>query len=110
MFDPATGGIDYYVATFQAIRELGWQLGRHAVMPQGEAEEYIRREIDIRIDPHDSEENRQTLVEVFMEAYDDGVSARSEWQRMEREADADVAAGRVARFNDVDGLIADLES
>lgn len=32
------------------------------------------------------------------------------WQRMEREADADIAAGRVARFDDVDGFIADLES
>jgi hypothetical protein len=32
------------------------------------------------------------------------------WQRMEREADADVAAGRVERFDDVEDFIADLDS
>lgn len=31
------------------------------------------------------------------------------WQRMEREADADVAAGRVRRYGDVDELLAALE-
>jgi hypothetical protein len=31
------------------------------------------------------------------------------WQRMEREADEDVAAGRVRRYNDVDDLLAALE-
>lgn len=32
------------------------------------------------------------------------------WQRMEREADEDVASGRVARFDDVEGFIADLDA
>ena len=31
------------------------------------------------------------------------------WQRMERDADEDVAAGRVRRYNDVDDLLAALE-
>jgi AbrB family looped-hinge helix DNA binding protein len=31
------------------------------------------------------------------------------WQRMEREADADVAAGRVARFDTAEDLFADLD-
>ncbi|HEX5505806.1 MAG TPA: AbrB/MazE/SpoVT family DNA-binding domain-containing protein [Thermomicrobiales bacterium] len=31
------------------------------------------------------------------------------WQRMEREADADIAAGRVATFDDVEAFLADLE-
>jgi len=31
------------------------------------------------------------------------------WQRMEREADADVAAGRVERFDSVDEFLADLD-
>lgn len=32
------------------------------------------------------------------------------WQAMEREADADVAAGRTARFDDVDSFLDDLDS
>jgi antitoxin MazE len=32
------------------------------------------------------------------------------WQRMEQEADADVAAGRVAQFDSVEEFIADLDS
>ncbi len=32
-----------------------------------------------------------------------------EWQRMEREAEDDIAAGRVERFADVDDLLADLD-
>ena len=32
-----------------------------------------------------------------------------EWQRMEAEADADIAAGRVSRFDDIDSFLADLE-
>lgn len=32
------------------------------------------------------------------------------WQRMEREADADVAAGRVARFDTADDFLADLDA
>jgi antitoxin MazE len=32
------------------------------------------------------------------------------WQRMEREADADVAAGALASFDDVEALIADLDA
>jgi antitoxin MazE len=32
------------------------------------------------------------------------------WQQMEREADEDVAAGRVARFDDVEDLLADLDT
>jgi hypothetical protein len=32
------------------------------------------------------------------------------WQAMEREADADIAAGRVAGFNDVDEFLADLDA
>jgi hypothetical protein len=31
------------------------------------------------------------------------------WQQAEREADEDIRAGRVARFDSVDDLIADLE-
>jgi antitoxin MazE len=31
------------------------------------------------------------------------------WQKMEREADADVAAGRVARFGSVDDFLAELD-
>ena len=31
------------------------------------------------------------------------------WQRMEREADADFAAGRFAQFDDLEGFIADLD-
>jgi hypothetical protein len=31
------------------------------------------------------------------------------WQRMEREADADVAAGRVARFDSADDFVAELD-
>lgn len=31
------------------------------------------------------------------------------WQRMEREADEDVLAGRVARFDEVDDFLADLD-
>lgn len=33
-----------------------------------------------------------------------------EWQKGEREADADIKAGRTKKFNNVDELIADLES
>jgi hypothetical protein len=33
-----------------------------------------------------------------------------QWQRWERQADADIAAGRVKRFDNVEDLIADLES
>ncbi|HET8568186.1 MAG TPA: AbrB/MazE/SpoVT family DNA-binding domain-containing protein [Candidatus Limnocylindria bacterium] len=33
-----------------------------------------------------------------------------EWQKMEREADADIKAGRVKRFRDVEDLIADLDA
>ena len=33
-----------------------------------------------------------------------------EWQEGEREADADIAAGRVKHFNSVDELIADLNA
>lgn len=32
------------------------------------------------------------------------------WQRMEREADDDIANGRVAEFDDVDDLLADLDA
>lgn len=32
-----------------------------------------------------------------------------EWQAMEREADDDVAAGRVKRFNDVESLLTELD-
>jgi hypothetical protein len=32
------------------------------------------------------------------------------WQRMEREADADIAAGRVARFDSPEELVADLDA
>ena len=32
------------------------------------------------------------------------------WQRMEREADADIAAGRVKRFGTVEDFIADLDA
>jgi antitoxin MazE len=32
------------------------------------------------------------------------------WQQMERAADQDVAAGRVARFDDVDDFLADLDA
>lgn len=32
------------------------------------------------------------------------------WQQMEREADADLAAGRVRRYEDVDAFIEDLEN
>jgi len=32
------------------------------------------------------------------------------WQRMEREADADIAAGRVRRFDDVESFLADLDA
>ena len=32
------------------------------------------------------------------------------WQAGERQADADIAAGRVAAFDDVDDLIADLDA
>ena len=32
------------------------------------------------------------------------------WQGMEREADADVAAGRLARSEDVDALLAELDA
>jgi hypothetical protein len=32
------------------------------------------------------------------------------WQRMECEADVDIAAGRVAEFDDVEGFLADLET
>ncbi len=31
------------------------------------------------------------------------------WQRMEREADADIAAGRVATFDDAESFLADLD-
>lgn len=31
------------------------------------------------------------------------------WQRMEREADADIAAGRLRTFDDVESFLADLE-
>ncbi len=31
------------------------------------------------------------------------------WQRMEREADADIAAGRVARFDSTDEFLAELD-
>lgn len=31
------------------------------------------------------------------------------WQRMEREADADIAAGRVKRFDDAETFLADLD-
>lgn len=31
------------------------------------------------------------------------------WQAMEREAEDDIAAGRVERFDSIDGLIADLD-
>jgi len=33
----------------------------------------------------------------------------AQWQQMEREADADIAAGRLRRYDDVEGLLADLE-
>lgn len=33
-----------------------------------------------------------------------------EWQKAEREADADIKAGRVKRFRDVEELIADLDA
>lgn len=33
-----------------------------------------------------------------------------EWQKAEQEADDDIAAGRVKAFNNIDDLIADLES
>lgn len=32
------------------------------------------------------------------------------WQEMEREADADVAAGRIARYDTADDLLADLDA
>lgn len=32
------------------------------------------------------------------------------WQQMEREADADIAAGRVAAFEDVEDFLADLDA
>jgi hypothetical protein len=32
------------------------------------------------------------------------------WQRMEREADADVAAGRIERFDDAESFLAELDS
>lgn len=32
------------------------------------------------------------------------------WQAMEREADADIGAGRVARFDNVDDFLADLDA
>ena len=32
------------------------------------------------------------------------------WQRMEREADDDIASGRVASFDDVDDFLADLDT
>lgn len=32
------------------------------------------------------------------------------WQRMEREADSDIAAGHVATFDDVDDFLADLDT
>ena len=32
------------------------------------------------------------------------------WQQMEREAEADVAGGHVARFEDVDSFLADLDN
>jgi antitoxin MazE len=32
------------------------------------------------------------------------------WQRMEREADDDIAAGRVAQFDDVEDFLADLDA
>jgi len=32
------------------------------------------------------------------------------WQRMEREADDDVTAGRIAQFDDVEDLLADLDA
>jgi antitoxin MazE len=32
------------------------------------------------------------------------------WQRMEREADLDIAAERVARFDDVEAFVTDLDS
>jgi antitoxin MazE len=32
------------------------------------------------------------------------------WQRMEREADGDIAHGRVAEFEDVDDFLADLDA
>lgn len=32
------------------------------------------------------------------------------WQQMEREADADFAAGRVATFDDVESFLADLDA
>lgn len=32
------------------------------------------------------------------------------WQQMEREADDDVAAGRVTRYDDADGFLASLEN
>jgi hypothetical protein len=32
------------------------------------------------------------------------------WQRMEREADVAIAAGRVAEFDDVEGFLADPET
>jgi hypothetical protein len=31
------------------------------------------------------------------------------WQAMEREADADIFAGKLRRFNDVDGLLSELK-
>jgi hypothetical protein len=33
-----------------------------------------------------------------------------QWQQMEREADEDIAAGRVERFDDLEALFADLDS
>jgi bifunctional DNA-binding transcriptional regulator/antitoxin component of YhaV-PrlF toxin-antitoxin module len=32
------------------------------------------------------------------------------WQRMEREADADIAAGRVLRFDNAEGFLTDLDA
>lgn len=36
------------------------------------------------------------------------LSEDKRWQQMEREADEDIAAGRVARFDDLESFIADL--
>ncbi len=36
--------------------------------------------------------------------------AQAERERFQREADADIAAGRVARFDDADDVLADLDA
>jgi Arc/MetJ-type ribon-helix-helix transcriptional regulator len=50
----------------------------------------------------------RALIESDVEATDQAYFWTEEWQAAEREADADIAAGRVETFGTMDELIADL--